>query len=198
MHRSRDPCMHGSPGGCMHPPVIDSPPHVRRARIAHAFRARGGRAALIAAVARERALASRAARRRRARTTRSRSRRRTSPARCTWGTRSTASIQDALVRHQRMRGQAHEVDLRHRPREHRDAAPGRARARAAGDEPRGARPRGVPRADLELARALRGDDRRAVQAPRRVVRLRRRALHARRALRRRRARRCSSRSTSAA
>ena len=36
------------------------------------------------------------------------------------------SIQDALVRHHRMARPAHEVDLRHRPREHRDAAPGRA------------------------------------------------------------------------
>ena len=43
--------------------------------------------------------------------------------------------------------------------------------------------------DVELARALRRDDRRAVQAPRRLVRLRRRALHARRALRRGGARR---------
>ena len=40
------------------------------------------------------------------------------------------------IRHHADARAAHEVDLRHRSREHRDAAPGRAAARAAGNEPR--------------------------------------------------------------
>ena len=56
-------------------------------------------------------------------------------------------------------------------------------ARGRGHEPRGDRPRGVRRARLAVARAVRRHDHRAVQAPRRHGGLRRRALHARRALR---------------
>ena len=41
------------------------------------------------------------------------------------------SVQDALIRYHRMRGQAHEVDPRHRPRRHRDAD-----ARSSGCSPR--------------------------------------------------------------
>ena len=99
------------------------------------------------------------------------------------------AIQDALDPPPPHGGPADEVDLRHRPREHRDPAPGRAGAARPRHEPRGARPRGVPRARLELARALRLDHRRAVQAPRRLLRLRRRALHDGRRLRRGGARR---------
>ena len=73
--------------------------------------------------------------------------------------------------------QAHEVDLRHRPRRHRDPGPGREAARERGHEPRGARARGVHRARLAVARAVRRHDHRAVQAARRLARLRRRALH---------------------
>ena len=75
--------------------------------------------------------------------------------------------------------QAHEVDARHRPRRDRHAAPGREAARQRGDEPRGARPRGVHRARLAVARAVRRHDHRPVPAARRVARLRRGALHAR-------------------
>ena len=42
------------------------------------------------------------------------------------------SVQDTLIRLARMRGQAHEVDLRHRPRRHRHADAGRAAARVRG------------------------------------------------------------------
>ena len=82
--------------------------------------------------------------------------------------------------------QAHEVDPRHRPRRDRDADAGRAAARLRGHEPRGDRPRGVHRARVALARAVRRHDHRPVQAARRVVRLRRGALHARRGVRPRR------------
>ncbi len=56
-------------------------------------------------------------------------------------------------------------------------------SRAEGTSARGARPRGVRAARLGVAGAVRLDDRRAVQAPRRVVRLRARALHDGRGLR---------------
>ena len=91
------------------------------------------------------------------------------------------SVQDTLIRLAPHARPAHEVDLRHRPRGHRDPDAGRAAAALRGHEPRGARPRGVQRARVALARAVRLHDRRAVQTARRVGRLRRRALHARRA-----------------
>ena len=65
------------------------------------------------------------------------------------------TMQDALIRLDRMRGQAHEVDPRHRPRGHRDPDAGRAAAARRGHQPRGARPRGVRRARVALARAVR-------------------------------------------
>ena len=108
------------------------------------------------------------------------------------------SVQDALIRYARMRGKRDEVDPRHRPRRDRDPDAGRARAPAGGDEPRGARPRGVHRARVGVARAVRRHDHRAAQAARRLVRLRRRALHARRGVRRRRCSTCSARSTARA
>ena len=49
------------------------------------------------------------------------------------------SVQDTLIRLARMRGQADEVDLRHRPRGHRHADAGRAPADVRGHQPRGAR-----------------------------------------------------------
>ena len=82
--------------------------------------------------------------------------------------------------------QADEVDPRHRPRRDRHPDAGRAAARDRGHQPRGDRPRGVRRARLALARAVRQHDHRPVQAARRVLRLRRGALHARRVLRPRR------------
>ena len=74
-------------------------------------------------------------------------------------------------------GRAHEVDLRHRPRGHRDAGQGREAARAGGHLARRDRPRGVHRARLGVARGVRRHDHRAVQAARRLARLRGRALH---------------------
>ena len=65
------------------------------------------------------------------------------------------SIQDALIRYHRMRGQADEVDPRHRPRGHRHADAGRAAAAPRGHRARGARPRGVRRARVALARGVR-------------------------------------------
>ena len=82
---------------------------------------------------------------------------------------------------------AHEVDARHRPRGHRHADAGREAARARGHVARGARPRGVHRARLALARGVRRDHLRPVPAPRRVDGLRGGALHARPGLRARRA-----------
>ena len=108
------------------------------------------------------------------------------------------SIQDALVRRRRMRGQRTKWIF---GTDHASIATQtqvEQALRAEGTSPRGARPRGVRRARLGVARAVRRHDHRAVQAPRRVLRLRRRALHARRGLRRRGADACSSRSTSAA
>ena len=108
------------------------------------------------------------------------------------------SIQDTLIRYARMRGQADEVDPRHRPRRDRDADAGRAPAQVRGHQPRGDRARGVRRARVALARAVRRHDHRPVQAPRRVVRLRGRALHARRGLRPRGAEGLRRRSTTRA
>ena len=62
---------------------------------------------------------------------------------------------------------------------------------------RGARPRGVRRARLELARGVGRDDHRAVPAARLLARLRARALHDGRRLRARGASRCSSSCTAA-
>ena len=93
------------------------------------------------------------------------------------------SIQDTLdplPAHARAAG---EVDPRHRPRGDRDPEAGRAPAAGRGHEPRGDRARGVRRARVAMARAVRRHDHRAVQAPRRHGGLRGRALHARRALR---------------
>ena len=69
------------------------------------------------------------------------------------------------------------LDLRHRPRGHRDAERGRAHARARQPHARGARARGVRPARLELARGVGRDDHRSVPAARLLARLRARALH---------------------
>ena len=95
------------------------------------------------------------------------------------------TMQDALIRLNRMRGAQHEVDPRHRPRRHRHPDAGREGAARGGHEPRGDRPRGVRRAHVGVDAPLRRHDRRAAQAPRRLAGLRGRALHARRGLRRR-------------
>ena len=124
---------------------------------------------IVRALARRPGSSTPSRRARRTRTTRSRSRRRTSPARCTWATRSTARSRTRSIRYHRMRGPAHEVDPRHRPRRHRHPDAGREAARARGHEPRGARPRGVRRARLGVARAVRRHDHRAVQAPGRLA-----------------------------
>ena len=82
-------------------------------------------------------------------------------------------------------GAQHALDARHRPR--RDRHPGRGREGAARGGHRSPRARagGIRGADLGLEGAIRLEDRRAVQAPRRLLRLRARALHPRRGLRRR-------------
>ena len=67
------------------------------------------------------------------------------------------SIQDVLHPRRAHARHAHQVDLRHRPRRHRHPAPGRAAARRGGHDQGGARPRGVRRARLGLARAVRLD-----------------------------------------
>ena len=95
--------------------------------------------------------------------------------------RRGAGRADPLQPHERP---PHEVDLRHRPRRHRDAGAGREAARRGGHQPDGAGPRGVRAPRVGVARAVRAHDRGAVPAPGRLVRLRGRALHARRGLRR--------------
>ena len=101
------------------------------------------------------------------------------------------SIQDVLHPPRAHARQARQVDLRHRPRRHRHPAPGREGARGGGHDQGGARPRGVRRARLGVARAVRLDDHRAVQAPGRLARLRGRALHDGRRLRSAPSRTCS-------
>ncbi len=93
------------------------------------------------------------------------------------------AVQDCLVRYNRMLGQAHALDARHRPRGDRHADAGREAPAPRGQLARGDRPRGVHRARLALARGVRRDHLQAVPAPRGLVRLRRGALHARRELR---------------
>ena len=98
------------------------------------------------------------------------------------------SVQDTLIRYHRMKGMRTKWIL---GTDHAGIATQKQvekQLEAEGDEPRGDRPRGVRRARLGVARAVRRADHRAVQAPRRDARLRRRALHARRALRARGAR----------
>ena len=90
------------------------------------------------------------------------------------------------------------LDLRHRPRGHRDAERRRAHARAHEPDARGARARGVRAPRLELARGVGRDDHRPVPAARLLARLRARALHDGRRVRARRSCTCSSRCTSAA
>ena len=94
------------------------------------------------------------------------------------------SIQDALVRMNRMRGPQHALDPRHRPRRHRHPGGGRegaARRRARRRQELG-REAFVERV-WEWKERVRLADRRAVQAARRLLRLRARALHPRRGLR---------------
>ncbi len=74
------------------------------------------------------------------------------------------------------------MDPWHRPRRHRHAGAGREGAARGGPHPSGARARGVRAPRVGVARALRPHDRRAAQAPRCLLRLHRRALHARRGL----------------
>ena len=96
------------------------------------------------------------------------------------------SMQDALVRMNRMRGRntlwilgTDHAGIATQAVVEKDASRGRHR-------PPGARSRGVRRAGLGLERGVRVADRRAVQAARRLPRLRARALHPRRGLRARR------------
>ena len=90
------------------------------------------------------------------------------------------------------------LDARHRPRRDRDPGGGREGAAGAGDLAPRARPRGVRRARLGVERAVRLADRRAVQAPRRVVRLRAPSASPSTRATSRPSTRSSSRSTSAA
>ena len=61
------------------------------------------------------------------------------------------TIQDALIRTHRMRGQRTKWILGHRPRRHRDAAAGREAPGGAGHDARGAGARGVQRGRVALA-----------------------------------------------
>ena len=80
----------------------------------------------------------------------------------------------------------HALDPGHRPRGDRDPGGGRENAPRRGHRPPGARSRGLRREGLGLERGVRVADRRAVQAARRLPRLRARALHPRRRVRARR------------
>ena len=94
------------------------------------------------------------------------------------------SIQDALIRHARMQGRRAKWIL---GTDHAGIATQTQVERALqgrGHQQGGPRARGVPRADVAVARAVRRHDHLPVQAARRLGRLRGRALHARRALRR--------------
>ena len=75
------------------------------------------------------------------------------------------------------------LDPRHRPRRDRHPGGGREDAARRRAPPPRARPRGVRQAGLGVERGVRLADRRAVQAARRLLRLRARALHPRRGLR---------------
>ena len=103
------------------------------------------------------------------RTSRSRSRRRTSPARCTWATRSTARSRTRSSATTACSGSARSGSSAPTT----PASPRRSRSRSAladeGTQPRATRPRGVRRARLGVARAVRRHDHRAVQAPRRLA-----------------------------
>ena len=93
------------------------------------------------------------------------------------------SIQDTLIRYARMQGKRTKWIL---GTDHAGIATQTQVERllkTEGTSPRGDRPRGVHRARVALAQAVRRHDHRAVQAPRRLVRLRRGALHARRGVR---------------
>src|SRR3954462_11530919 len=101
------------------------------------------------------------------------------------------SIQDTLIRFARMRGRRtkwilgtdHAGIATQTQVERLLKAPGGGAAEARGAEPRGDRARGVRRARVALARAVRQHDHRPVPAPRVLLRLRGRALHARRPVR---------------
>ena len=91
------------------------------------------------------------------------------------------SIQDTLIRYHRMRGPAREVDLRHRPRRHRDAAPGREGC----CEPRAptARSSAARRSSSASGSGASSTAAQIIEQFKRLgagLRLRRRALHARR------------------
>ena len=97
------------------------------------------------------------------------------------------SVQDTLIRHNRMKGRRTKWIL---GTDHAGIATQtqvERLLRSRGDEPRGARPRAVHRARVAVARGVRRGHLQPVPAARRVVRLRRGALHARRGLRARRA-----------
>ena len=98
------------------------------------------------------------------------------------------SVQDTLIRYHRMKGMRTKWIL---GTDHAGIATQKQVEKALeaeGTSREDARSRGVRAARLGVARAVRRADHRAVQAPRRDARLRRRALHARRGLRARRAR----------
>ena len=93
------------------------------------------------------------------------------------------SMQDALVRMNRMRGRNTLWILGTDHAGIATQAVVEKELRAEGKTPPRARPRGVRRAGLGVERGVRLADRRAVQAARRLLRLRARALHPRRGLR---------------
>ena len=106
--------------------------------------------------------------------------------RCTWATRSTARSRTRWSACSRMRGRNTLWIL---GTDHAGIATQSVvekELRARGHRPPRARPRGVRRAGLGVEGAVRRADRRAVQAARRLLRLRARALHPRRGLRARR------------
>ncbi len=89
------------------------------------------------------------------------------------------SVQDALIRLNRMRGRNTLWVLGTDHAGIGVQAKVEQMLREQGTSRAGARPRALPGAGLGVARALRGPDRRAVQAPRRLLRLRARAVHPR-------------------
>ena len=94
------------------------------------------------------------------------------------------SMQDCLIRWHRMRGLRHALAAGLRPRRHLDAERRREAADRRGNVAPGDRPRGVPRADLGVARPDRQDDHAPAAPPRLLARLRARAVHDGRRLRR--------------
>ena len=121
------------------------------------------------------------------------SRRPTSPARCTWATRSSTRSWTRSTRRTPDAGLRRALAARHGPRRHRHAERRRAGAGQGGPRPARARPRDVRRAGLGVEGGVRRPDPRPDAPARRRRRLDPRAVHDRRRALARRPRRSSSR-----